>query len=80
MAAERPALKFLLESVAGQHGQARIFWEARIGEREFAEIEDGTVGRLDAPRMKASVTQTRFGLALRGSGSIRHAHRIAQGA
>jgi hypothetical protein len=77
---ERPALHLFSKTVARDHGQARIFREARIGEGEFAEIKDGAKGGFDTPRMKASVAQTCIGLELPGSGSIRHAHRIAQGA
>jgi hypothetical protein len=38
---------------AGEDGQAGIFWEAGIAEREFAEKKDGAAGGFDAARMKA---------------------------
>jgi hypothetical protein len=38
---------------AGEDGEAGIFWEAGIGEREFAEEKERAAGRLDAARVKA---------------------------
>jgi hypothetical protein len=38
---------FLLVAFAGKNGKARVFREARIGDREFAENEHGTAIRFE---------------------------------
>jgi len=38
---------------AGEDGEAGIFGEAGIGEREFAEKKEGAAGGFDAARVKA---------------------------
>lgn len=47
------ALLALCVARTAENGEAGIFWEARIGEREFAENEDGTAVRCDAACMSA---------------------------
>jgi len=59
----RPALWFFLVTGAAEHGEARIFWKARIGHRELAEKENGFAVRIDLPAMSARVTKARGGLA-----------------
>src|SRR5580692_9345806 len=46
----------------GQHRQAGIFREARVGGRKLAEHEDRAACRLDETRMKAIRAQTSIGL------------------
>jgi hypothetical protein len=50
---EWQALLLFLETVAGKHRQAGILSEARVRERELAEIEDRPLGRLNTPRVLA---------------------------
>src|SRR2546427_8861558 len=53
----RPALTLFLVTGAAEHGEARIFWKARIGHRELAEEENGFAVRCDAASMQACGTQ-----------------------
>src|SRR5712671_5626042 len=47
----------LFVTVAGEHGETRVFGVARIGEGEIAQDEHGAVGRFDAARMKTIGTE-----------------------
>jgi len=62
----------LLVTVAGEHGETGILWEAGIGEGEFAEKKDGAVGRLDAAGMKTIGTEASARGAMRLLLRVRH--------
>jgi len=62
----------LFVTVAREHGEAGILWEAGIGEGEFAEKKDGAVSRFDAAGMKAIGTKASAQGAMRLLLRIRH--------
>ena len=62
----------LFVTVAGEHGQTRVFGEAGIVEGESAQDEDGAVGRFDAARMKTTGTEARSQGVMRLLPCIRH--------
>jgi len=71
-------LQFLLVTVARENGKPGIFRETRIGVGEFAEIEDGAVGRFNAARMQASGAKARNRGTCLFFGRLWHSGRIAQ--
>jgi len=74
----RPLLRFLLVTAARENGKPGIFRETRIGMGEFAEIEDGALGRFDAARMQALGAKARGGGTCLLFGRRWHSGRIAQ--
>ena len=64
--------ELLLVTFAGEHGETGILGEAGIGEGEFAEIEDGAVGRFGAARMKTIGTEASIQGVMRLLPCIRH--------
>jgi len=62
-------------TVAGEHGETRVFGVAGIGEGEIAEDEDGAVGRFDAARMKTIGTEASIQGVMRLLPCIRHENK-----
>jgi hypothetical protein len=71
-------LRLLLKAIAGQDRQLGVFGETRITGSEFAEIENRTSIRFDAPGVEALGAETR-GRAIRASVIwMCHSGRITQ--
>ena len=71
---------FLFVTVAGEDGEARVFGETRIGEREIAEDENGFAVRFDVASVDTIRAETGGSSVLLSDLILFHQRSIAQDA